>query len=104
MQKQLAEKDQLLQQQALEIKYHAQIKQAEIAGRDQVNQRDNAVKLQLAGQKSALDLTKQEMGDTTKRDVAEIHAAAQLLNSHEESREEEAAADRLIEAGTTDRS
>lgn len=104
MQKQLAEKDQLLQQQALEIKYHAQIKQAEIAGRDQVNQRDNAVKLQIAGQKGALDLTKQEMGDTTKRDVAEIHAAAQLLNAHEESKEEEAAADRLIAAGTTDRS
>src|SRR6187399_180340 len=90
LQQQLQEKDKMIQQQALEIKYRGTIEAARIEAGREKNVRDDATK--------KFDIrTKSE----TSRDVAEIHAAAQLLNSQMESSEEEAAADRLIEKGTT---
>jgi hypothetical protein len=102
LQAQIQQKDELLQQQALEIKYHGTLKAQEIAGRDRNNERDNLTKLQIAVGKAATDVQVQTQKDTTARDVAEIGAAAQLLNAHVESREEEAAADKLIEKGLQD--
>jgi len=90
MQQQLQQAQKVIEQQALEIKYKGTIEAAKIEAGREKNVRDDATKV--------FDIrTKSE----TSRDVAEIHAAAQLLNSQVESRTEEVAADRLIEKGTT---
>lgn len=90
---------QLIQQQALEIKYHGEIKAADREAKTKIE----AARIEAANQKSARDdATKRYDTDTdaiTRRDVAEIGAAAQLLNSHLESRQEEKMADKLIERG-----
>jgi hypothetical protein len=44
-----------------------------------------------------------ELDRQTKLDVAEIHVAGQLLNSHVEAEHNEKAADKAIKAGQTDR-
>ncbi len=89
LQQQLQEAHKVIKDQALEIKYRGTIEAAKIEAGREKSVRDDATK--------KFDIrTKSE----TSRDVAEIGAAAQLLNSQMESREEEAAADRLIEKGT----
>lgn len=90
LQAQLQQKDQIIQQQALELKYHGTIEAARLEVASTKAERDDKTK--------RYDI---ETDATTRRDVAEIGAAAQLLNSQLESRTEEAAADRLIAAGTT---
>ncbi len=98
----LAEKQQMqqvIQQQALEIKYQGQIKAAELDAKTKIE----AAKLEvLEGKSKRDDATKRydtDVDSTTRRDVAEIGAAAQLLNSQQESRQEEKMADKLIERG-----
>lgn len=90
---------QVIQQQQLEIKYHGQIKAADRDAKVKME----AAKLEVANEKSIRDdATKRfdtEIDASTRRDVAEIGAAAQLLNSHLESRQEEKMADKLIERG-----
>lgn len=90
---------QVIQQQALEIKYHGEIKSADREAKIKIE----AARIEAANDKSVRDdKTKRydtEVDATTRRDVAEIGAAAQLLNSHVESRQEEKMADRLIERG-----
>jgi hypothetical protein len=78
-----------VQQQGLELKYRGTIKAAEIEGDNQRATQADRTKRYIA-----------ELQSMDKRDVAEIGAAAQLLNTQAESRSEEAAADRLIAAGT----
>lgn len=88
LQQQLQAKDSLIKEMALEIKYKGTIEAARIEKDRENNVRDNSVRqFQI------------ETDATTKRDVAEIHAAAQLLNSQVESASEERAADRLIAKG-----
>lgn len=92
LQQQIAQKDEVIQQQALEIKYQGTAKEMQIHGKLEETDRNNETKLR----------------DTvirghTARDVAEIGAAAQLLNTKAESDEAERASQRLIEAGTKDR-
>lgn len=89
LQQQVQQLTQTNQQQALELKYKGSIEAAKIEAGNQKSERDDKTK--------RFDI---ETDATTRRDVAEIGAAAQLLNSHMESRNEEAAADRLIAAGT----
>jgi hypothetical protein len=98
----LAEKQQMqqvIQQQALEIKYQGQIKAAELDAKTKIE----AAKLEVAEGKSKRDdATKRydtDVDSVTRRDVAEIGAAAQLLNSQQESKQEEKMADKLIERG-----
>jgi hypothetical protein len=100
----LAEKQQMqqvIQQQALEIKYQGQIKAAEIEAKTKIE----AAKLEVAEGKSKRDdETKRydtDVDSMTRRDVAEIGAAAQLLNSQQESKQEEKMADKLIERGVS---
>jgi hypothetical protein len=89
LQQQVQQLTQTNQQQALELKYKGSIEAARIEAQNQKSERDDKTK--------RYDI---DVDSTTRRDVAEIGAAAQLLNSQQESRSEEAAADRLIAAGT----
>jgi hypothetical protein len=103
MQSQIKQKDEQLQHAMLEIKYGAQMQQMKGEQALAKADKDNATKLAIAG---INDATKREDIDTkatTQRDVAEIHAAAQLLNSQVESQHEEKMADRMIEQGVKDR-
>lgn len=88
LKQQIQQRDQVIQQQALEIKYKATIEAARIDKDRENNVRDNSVK-QFGIETQA----------STARDVAEIRAAAQLLNSKAESDEEEGDAQRLINKG-----
>lgn len=92
LQQQLAQATQTIQAQALEIKYKANVEKMKVDGKLEDTDRNSETKIRIESMKGA-----------TARDVAEIHGAAQLLNSQMESREEEKAADRMIKAGTTDR-
>ena len=88
LQQQLAEKDKLIQQQALEIKYKGQIEAARME--------TDLKKADMADKTKRFDT---EVKSVTSRDVAEINAAAQLLNAKGESDEEEGQADKLIQKG-----
>jgi len=101
LQQQLQQKDGVIQQQALEIKYKSGVEQMKQDAedrregmRDDTRRRDTDVKAVTA-------IKIQEMGDTTRRDVAEIGGAVQLLNTHAEAEHESRAADKLIKAGTS---
>lgn len=103
LQMQVQQLQQTVQQQALEIKYgisKEELRQKGESGRV-------AAKIESDNNKAELqDRTKRheiEVDSVTKRDVAEINAAAQLLNSQQESASEERQADKLIKAGTEDR-
>lgn len=103
LQMQVQQLTQTVQQQALEIKYGMTKEQLRQAGED----KRTAAKLESSNNTAELqDKTKRhdiEVKSVTQRDVAEIHAAAQLLNSQQESASEERQADKLIKAGTEDR-
>ena len=88
MQKQMQGLQQTVQQQALELKYHGSVKAAELE-----------TKLKVADQADKTKRLDIETDAMTRRDVAEISGAVQLLNSQMESRSEEAAADRMIQKG-----
>ena len=90
LQAQVQQLTQVNQQQALELKYKGTIEAARIEAANDKSLRDDKTK--------RYDI---DVDATTRRDVAEISAAAQLLNTQTESAHEERAADRLIEAGTT---
>lgn len=103
LQSQLQQKDQVINQQMLEIKYGQTKEQMRIEGTLEKTDKDNRTKLQIAGLDSATRLDIEDTKATTARDVAEIHGATQLLNTHAESEHEARAAEKLIKAGTTDR-
>jgi hypothetical protein len=99
LQMQVQNMQQVIQQQALEIKYgmsKEQLRQAEESKR-------TAAKIESDNNKSKMqDETKRydtDVKSVTSRDVAEIGAAAQLLNSQQESKHEEQMADKLIAKG-----
>lgn len=103
LQMQVQQLQQLTQQQALEIKYgitKEQLRQESESKRvaARIESENNRAEL-----KDRTERHKVEVDSVTKRDVAEIHAAAHLLNSYTESREEEEAADKLIQKGIEDR-
>ncbi len=99
MQTKLQQAEQLIKEQALELKYHGAIKAEDRKAKTLTE----AAKLETAEEKSKRDdATKRhdiEVKSVTARDVAEIGAAAQLLNSQMESASEEKMADKLIEKG-----
>lgn len=103
LQQQLQQKDQVIKDQMLEIKYGQAKEQMRIEGTLEKTDKDNDTKLQIAGLDSGTRLSVEDSKATTSRDVAEINAASQLLNSQLESASEERAADKLIKAGTEDR-
>jgi hypothetical protein len=103
LQAQLQQKDQELQNAFLEIKYGQSKEQLRIQGTLEKTDKDNRTKLVLAGLDTDTKLEIEDSKATTARDVAEIHAGAQLLNSQAESRHEEKMADRMIEQGVKDR-
>lgn len=84
------QQQQLIQQQALEIKYHGSVKAAEIESRNNIANQSDGTKRYIA-----------ELQSTDKRDVAEINAATQLMNSQMESAQEEKMADKLIAEGVS---
>lgn len=99
LQGQVQQLTQLTQQQALEIKYGMAKEELRQKGVAAVT----AAKIESDNNKVALqDRTKRheiEVDSITRRDVAEIGAAAQLLNSQQESQQEERMADKLIARG-----
>jgi hypothetical protein len=114
MQAQMQELQQQNQQLSLEIKYQAGIKQMQDEG---ATQRE-LIKAGVADANSQrdaegwrhendLDATTrvriEQMKGATARDVAEIHGAASLLNTHAEAQHEKEAAKEMIKAGTQDR-
>lgn len=97
LQQQIGQKDQQIQQMALEIKYKGTIEQAKLAAKsdetdkklehdDKTNVRDNVTKMH--------DTT---VRGETARDVAEIQAGAQLLNTNTEAAHDRAAARELVD-------
>lgn len=88
LQQQVQQLTQITQQQALEIKYKGTIEAAKIESAQDKSKRDDETKREDIRVKSE-----------TARDVAEINAAAQLLNSQMESATEERMADKLIQKG-----
>lgn len=99
LQMQVQNLQQVVQQQQLEIKYGISKEEMRQKAESQrtaaeIEAKNNQVELQ-----DRTTRHKVEVDSVTKRDVAEIHAAAQLLNSQEESRHEEEMADKLIERG-----
>lgn len=88
MQQQIQAMQQTIQQQALEIKYKGGIEAAKLETNLKTKEMDDKTK--------RYDI---DVDATTRRDVAEIGAAAQLLNSQHESKHEEKMADRMIAKG-----
>jgi hypothetical protein len=88
LQQQLQQLKQVAEQQALEIKYRNQPKMAELDQRETNDKREDATK--------RYDI---DTDAVTRRDVAEISAAAQLLNTKAESAHEEGMADKMIKNG-----
>lgn len=88
LQQQMQQMQEVIKQQALEIKYKGTIEAARIEKDRENNNRDNSVR------KFGI-----ETQAHTARDVAEIRAAAQLLNSKAESDEEEGDSQKLINKG-----
>lgn len=88
LQSQIQSMQQAMQQLQLELKYRGTIEAAKIESQNQKSERDDKTK--------RYDI---DADSTTRRDVAEIGAAAQLLNSKMESAEEEKQADKLIAKG-----
>lgn len=103
LQAKLQAAEQQIQQMGLEIKYKAGIQDSKNQADEQRNIRDNVTKQQIAGLQVDKDLEVQDSKAATSRDVAEIGAAAQLLNTKMESDESERESQRLIKAGTADR-
>lgn len=99
MQQQIDQQKQVIQQQALEIKYKSEIEQAKLKSHGMIE----AAKLETAEDKSKReDATKRfdiEVTRQTDLDVAEINAAKQLLNTKAEQEHEEKQTDKLIEKG-----
>jgi hypothetical protein len=99
LQMQVQNMQQVIQQQALEIKYGISKEQL----KQEAESKRTAAKIESDNNKAQLqDATKRydtDVKSVTSRDVAEIGAAAQLLNSQQESRHEEQMADKLIEKG-----
>jgi len=99
LQMQVQQLTELTQQQALEIKYGISKEQL----RQDADNKRTAAKIESDNTKAQMqDGTarhKIEVESVTRRDVAEIGAAAQLLNSQQESRQEEKMADKLIARG-----
>jgi hypothetical protein len=99
LQMQVQNLQQVVQQQALEIKYgmsKEQLRQVEESKRTAAKIESDNNKAQMQDETARY---KTDVDSVTKRDVAEIGAAAQLLNSQQESREEERMADKLIANG-----
>jgi len=92
LQQQLQQQQKVIEQQNLEIKYKQGVEQMRVHGR-----------LEETDRKSETQIRVEDMKGATSRDVAEIGAAAQLLNTKAESDEAEKASQRLIKAGTEDR-
>jgi len=90
LQKEIQVRDKKIQEQELELKYRATIEAAKIESGREKNARDNSTKV--------FDI---QSRDSTKRDVAEISGAVQLLNTKRESDEEEGAAQKIIDKGTS---
>lgn len=88
LQQQITQMEQLIKEQALEIKYKGQIEAAKMETTLKTKEMDDKTK--------RYDI---DVDSTTRRDVAEIGAAAQLLNSQMESSHEEKQADKLIAKG-----
>ena len=125
LQAQLQQKDQQLQQMGLELKYKAGIEQMkdqgqtqrvgiqskttlektrmEVAAEDANSQRDMQGWMVDTAVNSDTALEIEDSKAATARDVAEIRAAGQLLNTHAEAEHEAKAADKLIAAGAKDR-
>jgi hypothetical protein len=92
MQQQLQKAQEVIQQQQLEIKYGTDKEHLKTQGTLEKTDRDNETRIYI-----------ESMKGSTSRDVAEIHGATQLLNTKAESAHEERSAQKIIDAGTKDR-
>lgn len=99
LQAQIKQRDELLQQQALEIKYGMDKEKLRQSGEDRRKAADIESRNKQAEIKDDTTRHVTEVESITRRDVAEIGAAAQLLNSQQESRSEERMADKMIKRG-----
>lgn len=121
LQQQVQQKDQQIQQQALEIKYKADVEKMKDEGQTRrtlitstSKAHDTETYAEADKQNSLLDFNgwmaeiaewrnQAEVNRQTKLDVAEIQVAGSLLNTHAEAAHEKAAAEKAIKAGQTDR-
>lgn len=125
MQAQMQQKDQQIQQMAMEIKYKSGIEQMKDDGQTKrtaiqahtaitttgmkVQAEDANSERDFAGWMHDTDVDRQtklqitDANNETKLDVAEIQASATLLNTHAEAEHEQKAANKLIAAGGKDR-
>jgi hypothetical protein len=114
MQQQMQQKDEQIQQMGLELQYRQSIAQMKEEGATKREGMKSATSIHNTELKVGAENDNSErdfegwMYDTdvnrqTSLDVAEIHAAGQLLNTHAEAAHDKRAADKLINAGLTDR-
>jgi hypothetical protein len=114
MQQQMQQKDEQIQKMGLELQYRQSIAQMKEEGSTKREGMRAAASIHNTELKVGADNDNSErdfegwMYDTdvnrqTSLDVAEIHAAGQLLNTHAEAEHDKRAADKLIKAGLTDR-
>lgn len=89
----IQQKDSELQQAQLEIAYGRDKETLKVHGTLEKTDRDNETRVFIA-----------DMNNTTKRDVAEIGGAVQLLNTSAESAHEEKMSDKLIKEGVSNAS
>ena len=103
LQAQLQQAQQSIQQLSMEIKYKSGIQDSKNAADDQRNVRDNITKMGVAKLQANTTLEQQGMKDETAHDVAETHAATQLLNTNTEAAHDRRAARELIDRAVEDR-
>lgn len=114
MQQQLQEAQKVIQQQALEIKYKADIEKMKDEGQTKralmsatATAHNTETTAQTADKNSQRDyagwMEEVHVNANAKKDVAEISAAASLLNTRVEAEANDRAADKMIAAGSQDR-
>jgi hypothetical protein len=121
LQQKIQQQDELLKNQALEIKYKGDVERMKDEGQTRRTLITSTSKAHDTEKKAEVDMANAQMdfegwlreiaewrhqalvNRDTKLDVAEIQASAQLLNTHAEAAHESRAADKLIKAGADQR-
>jgi len=98
LQTQLQQAQQVIQQQALEIKFKGSIEKGWMEVEREKTDKQVGAKVHDTQVRASTDLTKQRMADTTKLQVAEVDGAVQLLNTNTEAAHDRAAAKEMVKS------
>jgi hypothetical protein len=96
---QLQQAQQVIQQQALELKYKGGIEQLKQSGEDRRERERTTAKILDTEKWVAADITKAHIDATADRDVAEIQAAGKILDSHVKGAHDRASAREMVRKG-----